>query len=98
MGGRLLRVGLASLLLGGVTLGCTKPAVQHKEPPDPLLVTKKPVEGRPRSWEADNARTESPVPPAPGREVVPVNVRHDEPAPVPPALLGIEPVSDRGGH
>jgi hypothetical protein len=110
MGGRLLRVGLASLLLGGVTIGCTKPAVQHKEPPDPLLVTKKPVEGRPRPLEADNTRTEVPFTPRPGihlvfplwppadREASPVKARHEEPAPVPPALTGIEPVADRGGR
>jgi hypothetical protein len=79
-----------SLLLGGVTLGCTRTAVQHKEPPDPLLVTKKPVEGRPRRADADIAFEAIQPPPPPAREPSPVNVLHGGPAP-----LGVEPATGR---
>jgi hypothetical protein len=64
MGRRLRRIGLMTLILGGAALGCTRSAVQHKEPPDPLLVTKKPVEGRPRGAEADPGYDNPPPPPA----------------------------------
>ena len=68
MGRRLGRIGLLAVILGGMALGCTKAAVQHKEPPDPLLVTKKPVEGRPRRADADPAFDAPPPPPPPDRE------------------------------
>jgi hypothetical protein len=42
---------LAAALLGA-TIGCTRSVVQSgKQPPDPLLVSKKPVEGKPTSWQ-----------------------------------------------
>jgi hypothetical protein len=90
MGRRLRRLGLMVLLLGGVALGCTKAAVQHKEPPDPLLVTKKPVEGRPRPADAPH---DAPLPPPlPDHERFPLSVQGDGPDPSRPALLGIESI------
>jgi hypothetical protein len=90
MGSKLGGLGLITLLVLGLELGCHKSAVQHKEPPDPLLVTKKPVEGRPRPAEgADTVYREPPPPPIPSREPFPLTVRGESPG---PALLGIEPV------
>ncbi len=40
------RTGLLALLIGGVVLGCHKNMVQQKQPPDPLLISKKPIEGK----------------------------------------------------
>jgi hypothetical protein len=70
---RLRHFGLITLLLGSVALGCTRSAVQHKEPPDPLLVTKKPVEGRPQRADTDPAYEAPPAPPA-DREPLPIPV------------------------
>lgn len=39
---------LATVLTAAGAGGCTRSLVQHKQPPDPLLVSKKPVEGKPR--------------------------------------------------
>lgn len=60
------------LRLGGLTLmfawvaqtGCHKPAVREKPLPDPLLTSKKPIEGRPHVTSANLvAREEIPSPP-----------------------------------
>ena len=40
------RTCLLALLLGGIVLGCHKQMVQQKQPADPLLMSKKPIEGR----------------------------------------------------
>jgi hypothetical protein len=58
------RVGLLTLLLTGLTLGCHKPMVQHKAPPDPLLISKKPIEGKPELAEPVQAVRIEPLPPA----------------------------------
>jgi hypothetical protein len=62
----LRRAALAAAILGA-TFGCTRSMVQqnNKQPPDPLLVSKKPVEGKPTSNTAprDMARVD-PQPPA----------------------------------
>jgi hypothetical protein len=81
MGRRLWRFGLMTLLLSSLALGCTKAAVQHKEPPDPLLVTKKPVEGRPARLESEPAYDPPPSPP-PDRELFPFRVQPGDPIPV----------------
>ena len=65
------RFGLAAVL-GGALLGCSaRTVVQQKAPPpDPLLVTKKPVEGKPRPENADvSARLQPPAPPASAGDV-----------------------------
>jgi hypothetical protein len=59
------RLGLAAAL-GGALLGCSHTMAQRKPPPpDPLLVTRKPIEGKPRPADADlTARLQPPTPPA----------------------------------
>jgi hypothetical protein len=78
-----VRTGLAALLLGGAALGCTKAAVRQKTPPDPLLVSKKPVEGVPQAAPPASVRAEVPPPPYPGGDVSTVSA-HRPPAPPQP--------------
>jgi hypothetical protein len=61
------KLGWLTLLLCGAILGCTKTALQHKSVPDPLLVTKPGVEGRPHAAQASPIRRSesTPIPPAP---------------------------------
>jgi hypothetical protein len=49
------------MILGG--LGCqnSKPLVNNKQPPDPLLISKKPVEGKPTAY-TPSATPEQAVP------------------------------------
>jgi hypothetical protein len=73
-------------LVGGIVLaeGCaSKTAIRDKPPPDPLFVTKKPIEGKQHLTEARHAPEEdySP-PPRPDDEVRPVR------------LMGLRPVGD----
>ncbi len=65
MGPNLRRIGWITLLLGGTLLGCHKSAVQHKEPPDPLLVSKPAVEGRPNTARYNPLARTGPTPPPP---------------------------------
>jgi hypothetical protein len=89
MGRNLRRVGWITVLCGGTLLGCHKSAVQHKEPPDPLLVTKPAVAGKSHSSNAGPlARSEPTPPPAPPAAAdTPTSVRRDYFAPVRPARL-----------
>jgi hypothetical protein len=60
------RFGTAAVLAGAL-VGCSaRPIVQQKPPPpDPLLVTRKPIEGKPRAEDAElSARLQPPQPPA----------------------------------
>ncbi len=70
-----LKVGRSVLLLllaGGIVLGCHKPVVQQKVPPDPLLISKKPIEGRTDAVEpAPAARIDPQPPPTPRRRLSP---------------------------
>jgi hypothetical protein len=70
-----VRAVLAAVLLGGAAVGCTKSAVRQKSPPDPLLVSKKPVEGVPQAAAPAAARLEVPPPPYPGGDVSTVSAR-----------------------
>lgn len=55
-------VGLAMLVLWGT--GCHKPAIHERPLPDPLLTSKKPIEGKPHVTEsAPLARDTLPPPP-----------------------------------
>jgi hypothetical protein len=78
------------LLLGGLT-GCSKPVVREKPVPDPLLTSKKPVEGRSGLSESARGGSEDlllpPAPPPPGMDLP--RPPGDEPEIV--RLLGIEP-------
>jgi hypothetical protein len=69
-------------VLGGALLGCTpRPMVQQKAPPpDPLLVTRKPIEGTQHPDDAGlTARLQPPLPPALQGELA------SSPAPLGPA-------------
>jgi hypothetical protein len=68
----LLRSLLLLLLLGGIVMGCHKSMVQQKVPPDPLLISKKPIEGKSEQGEPFLAtRIDPQPPPLPRREVPP---------------------------
>lgn len=55
--------GLAVLVLWGGQVGCNRPAVREKPLPDPLLTSKKPIEGKAHLAEP-GARDEAiPAPP-----------------------------------
>ncbi len=86
------RWGLAAVL-GGALVGCApRPMVQQKgPPPDPLLVTKKPIEGKPRADDADLAgRLQPPAPPPLESQLVSDPTR-DAPSSVRPADLRLGP-------
>jgi hypothetical protein len=77
---------VSTLLLGGATFGCHRSAVQPKQPPDPLLMTKKPVEGRLRgNGPGASARAEMIPSPVPVRD--PVTAAPGQPAS--PVQLGL---------
>jgi hypothetical protein len=52
-------------LLGSATLGCHKSSVEQKVPPDPLLISKKPIEGQPHPDLKDLPQRPDPLPPPP---------------------------------
>jgi hypothetical protein len=65
MGRRIRRLALAAAGVWALA-GCHQPAVQQKQPPDPLLISKKPIEGRPHGDNRDGDVTvRAPAPPAP---------------------------------
>lgn len=55
-----------ALFLVNAVLGCTKTAVQQKSVPDPLLLSKHPVEGRTHAAQSSPIRRDAPTPPPPG--------------------------------
>ena len=62
------RLGLTTALAGSL-LGCSHNMMAQRKPPppDPLLVTRKPIEGKPRPADADlTARVQPPAPAATG--------------------------------
>ncbi len=67
MARKLRHVSWIALLMSGAIFGCTKTAVQQKTIPDPMLVTKPAVEGRPHAAQASPIRHSepTPTPPAP---------------------------------
>ena len=81
----------AALALGGALAGCTRTMVQQKAPPpDPLLVSRKPLEGKPQPADADRtARLQPPAPPSSGGELASSPDR-DAP-PLQPVRLGVAP-------
>jgi hypothetical protein len=79
MGRKLFLFGVGALALAA-PLGCTKQVVRDKTPPDPLLVSKKPVEGKQNVLPAEpRPRAEFPPPP-----------------PAPARVLGLQPVPGEG--
>lgn len=82
---------VAVLVLGCLTTGCTRPLVKHKQPADPLLVSKKPVEGKPRPVPTDPLlHAEGPA--YPGAEFTTTSAQRSviPPAPAPPAWPGTD--------
>ena len=55
----------------GLFVGCHKPAVREKPLPDPLLTSKKPIEGRTIFQESSDPREEMPLPPPPPAKPAP---------------------------
>jgi hypothetical protein len=53
----------AVLLLGSSVVGCHRSAVQQKQPPDPLLMSKLPVKGKPTSLPLEQSARLGPLPP-----------------------------------
>jgi hypothetical protein len=97
MGRHLRWITLGGLLLLGAVMGCHKNAVQTKVPPDPLVTTKKPVEGRPRTHAPeDDAMPEPPAPP-PNLDVSPSLPKGPPPPEMTyPSLLDVRGAPDRG--
>jgi hypothetical protein len=58
-------LGLSVLVLWGGQAGCHRPAVREKPLPDPLLTSKKPIEGKAQF--AEPAPRDLEVPPPPPR-------------------------------
>jgi hypothetical protein len=84
--GRLAR-GMSVCLLCSI-LGCHRSAVQHKDPPDPLLISKTPVDGRPTASRSSShlVRNEPVPPPAiPEGPDKPTSVQRDTTGPLRPA-------------
>jgi hypothetical protein len=76
-----------ALVVGvAVAAGCNKSALREKPPPDPLLTSKKPIEGKPLVNEVSPAPAEDYSPP-------PRPVVDDEPRAV--RVLGVRPVGER---
>jgi hypothetical protein len=92
---RLFRsIGLGALLCLAVLPGCHKNAVQHKDPPDPMLVTKKPVEGRIRTPSVEENTI--PEPPAPPESLEPsLPPRNHPPELSYPSILDVRALPDR---
>jgi hypothetical protein len=67
---RFLKVGwLATVLGSAVLFGCHRPAVREKPLPDPLLTSRKPVEGRSYTLNCQpHCRDNIPLPPPPPRD------------------------------
>ena len=88
---KLRQLGLATLVVSAGAFGCHRSAVRDKNPPpDPLLVSKKPVEGRGHGEPRSTVRGEVP-PPAPPGDFATVS-SPAEPSPLRPArLLGVQP-------
>jgi hypothetical protein len=57
--------GLAVLVIWGGQAGCHKPAVREKPLPDPLLTSKKPIEGKPHVTDAGPPPHDELPPPPP---------------------------------
>jgi hypothetical protein len=93
---RLRQATLAALVVGVGAFGCHRTAVREKQPPpDPLLVSKKPIEGRPHSGEPrPTARGEVPPPAPPGGDFATVSTPADTSQLRPVRLLGVQPPGD----
>jgi hypothetical protein len=64
---------LAVLVVLGASLGCNRAVVQDKPPKDPLLTSKKPIEGRSNFSEPRPTSREIPPPPLPEDDLPPAH-------------------------
>jgi hypothetical protein len=84
---------LLALALGGAALGCNHSVVREKAPPDPLLISKPPVAGKPTSFEAHRtAQADLVPPPLPGTGAATAAATPDAPSPV--RLLGLRRIPE----
>jgi hypothetical protein len=82
------------MVLCFLSQGCTRSVVQQSKPPDPLLVSKKPLEGRATTALPKQAAHLGPQPPpAPGRDSTPLTVQRDLSLPVRPVTLDLPPIT-----
>ena len=58
-------IGLAAVVIWGGLAGCHKPAMREKPLPDPLLTSKKPIEGKPHASDEEGGLREQIPPPPP---------------------------------
>jgi hypothetical protein len=93
--GRWWRTGLAAALGGALLVGCDRNAVRQDYPPDPLFLSKKPVEASPEGSRPLLAHNEPAAPRLPTTAVVSAPREHvvlkphaGEPAPPPPDKPG----------
>jgi hypothetical protein len=77
------------MVLYGGAVGCNRQAVREKPLPDPLLTSKKPIEGRPHVAEAPFLARDD-IPPPPPRPPETPGTISPEPSVV--QLLGARPV------
>jgi hypothetical protein len=85
------------MVFAGTGAGCKRSLVREKSPPDPLLVSKKPVEGKPDALEPRaSARSEPPPPPLPGIEPARVTTAGAKEGGPAIKLLGLQPVPPEG--
>jgi hypothetical protein len=83
---KLRRIGWMTLFVSSALLGCTKSALQQKQVPDPMLVTKPPVQGGKHGAQASpiHRLEPTPPPPTPTDADSPTSVRRDLSMPVRP--------------
>ena len=79
-------IALLSFLLGGLALGCTRSAVHKKQPPDPLLWSKRSVAGNSQGDDTHKtARLDTP-------SMDPTLAALAEPAPLMPSHVPVTPM------
>ena len=89
---RIWQFGVMALTVGAIGCQHHKTAVNGKQPPDPLLISKKPVEGKPTSYEPATVTWRDPKPPAePARDAV-----VQQPFMSRPVSVGYSPSADIG--
>jgi hypothetical protein len=90
---KLLPTTLTALALGGLCVGCSRSVVrENKQIPDPLVMTRRPVEGKAHITEYRRA-SQSEIPTAPRPE----STTTATPASTPAArLIGLQPVPEKG--
>jgi hypothetical protein len=84
----LLPMTLTALAFGGLCLGCSRSVVRDKQIPDPLVMTRRPVEGKAHTTDYRRA-SNSEVPAAPQPEG---NATATSTQPTSVRLIGLQPI------